>query len=58
MQQRHVEMIRTADRGIAVSNAITEVLEVADEVIGSNTQDSVPRYIQADWAKRAETSSG
>ena len=45
-------MIRSADRGIAVGNAVPEVLEAAAEVIGPNTDDSVARYIEADWISR------
>ena len=50
-QANDVAMVRTAHRGVAVANAIAEVLAVADEIIGPNTQDSVPEYIATDWSK-------
>lgn len=40
-----IEMIRLADRGIAVRNAIAELTAVADEIIGSNEEDSVVNYL-------------
>lgn len=51
-QVNDVDLLRAADRGIAVANAVPEVKAVADEVIGANTEDSVARYIQADWRAR------
>lgn len=50
-QVNDVAMVRSAHRGVAVANAIAEVRAVADEIIGPNTQDSVPEYIAADWSK-------
>lgn len=38
-------LFRLADEGIAVSNAIPELRELASEVIGSNAEDAVPRFI-------------
>lgn len=38
-------MLRSVDHGVAVSNAVDEVLVTASEVIGSNAEDSVARYI-------------
>jgi hydroxymethylpyrimidine pyrophosphatase-like HAD family hydrolase len=38
-------LLRLADSGVAVANAIPELREMADEVIGSNAEDSVPRFI-------------
>ncbi len=38
-------MMREADVAIAVDNAVAEVKEAADIVIGPNTSDSVARYI-------------
>ena len=38
-------MLTSAARGIAVDNACDELKEVADEIIGSNDEDSVIRYI-------------
>lgn len=42
-----VEMFRMAPRAIAVSNAVDTVLDLATETIGSNREDSVARYLQA-----------
>ncbi len=44
-------MMRCADVSVAVANALPEVQDVADIVIGSNSEDAVPRYIAADYAK-------
>lgn len=41
-----ISMMQAADRAVAVDNAQDEVKAVADEVIGSNTADSVPLYIK------------
>lgn len=41
-------MMGIADWSVAVSNAIPEVKDAADEVIGSNTADAVARYILED----------
>ncbi len=41
-----IEMFRIAPNAVAVENAIDSVKEVATEVIGPNTEDSVIRYIQ------------
>jgi Cof subfamily protein (haloacid dehalogenase superfamily) len=54
-QSNDIAMIRAAHRGIAVANAIPEVHAVADEIIGPNTADSVPHYINADWQQRRPT---
>jgi hydroxymethylpyrimidine pyrophosphatase-like HAD family hydrolase len=51
-QANDIAMVRAAHRGIAVANAIAEVRAVADEIIGPNSDDSVPRHIQADWRTR------
>lgn len=51
-QHNDVAMLRAADRGVAVANAIPEVRAIADEVIGANTEDSVMRYIDSDWRQR------
>jgi Cof subfamily protein (haloacid dehalogenase superfamily) len=51
-QVNDIAMIRAAHRGVAVANAIAEVRAVADEIIGPNTDDSVPLYVHADWQKR------
>ena len=51
-QANDIAMLRAAHRGIAVANAIAEVRAVADEIIGPNSDDSVPQYVQADWRNR------
>lgn len=40
-----IPMLREADVAVAVENAVEEVKEVADIVIGPNTSDSVARFI-------------
>lgn len=49
-----IPMLREADVAVAVENAVTEVKEVADIVIGPNTSDSVARFI-LDNAKEAKS---
>ncbi|HET6487607.1 MAG TPA: HAD hydrolase family protein, partial [Spirochaetia bacterium] len=44
-------MFRIASRAVAVRNAIPEVKALAHEVIGTNEEDSVLRWISADHAK-------
>ncbi len=43
-----VKMFKMAHRAVAVSNASYEIKKIATEVIGSNEQDSVIKYIQSD----------
>lgn len=43
-----LSMMRIADLGVAVSNAVPAVLAAADEIIGSNSADSVARFILED----------
>lgn len=38
-------MLHAADHAVAVANAVPEVLEMAHEVIGPNTDDSVAQYL-------------
>ena len=45
-----VKMFRAADHAVAVANAIDEVKACAHEVIGSNLDDSVVKYLQANWS--------
>lgn len=45
-------MMEIADVAVAVENALPEVRAVADEIIGSNADDSVARFIAADYAAR------
>jgi 5-amino-6-(5-phospho-D-ribitylamino)uracil phosphatase len=40
-----IEMLRSADCGVAVDNAIVELKRVADEVIGPANDDSVAEYL-------------
>lgn len=40
-----IPMLRAADVAVAVGNAVPEVKEVADIVIGPNSEDSVARFI-------------
>jgi len=47
--ENDVDLFRIAHRAVAVSNAPPSIREQADEVIGSNTEDSVARYLEADW---------
>jgi Cof subfamily protein (haloacid dehalogenase superfamily) len=47
-------MMRIADRPVAMANAKPEVKVLAAEVIGSNNEDSVVRYIRQDRSRNAE----
>lgn len=44
-----IPMLRAADMAVAVDNALPEVKEIADIVIGPNTADSVARFIRDDY---------
>lgn len=46
-----LSMMKAADWSVAVANAVPQVKEAADEVIGSNEADAVPRYILEDFTK-------
>jgi len=46
-----MSMLRTAHRAIAVANAIAPVREIAHAVIGHHSEDSVLRYIEADFKR-------
>jgi Cof subfamily protein (haloacid dehalogenase superfamily) len=46
-----VKMLRAAHRGIAVENAIAAVKQEAHQVIGPHHEDSVMRFIDADWRR-------
>lgn len=46
-----VKMLRAAHRGIAMGNAIDAVKAVAHQVIGHHGEDSVLRFIEADWKR-------
>lgn len=41
-------MLKGADRAVAVENAVPQVKEIADIVIGSNDEDSVVKFIEKD----------
>lgn len=41
-----IEMLKACGKGIAVSNAVLSVREIADEIIGSNNEDGVAKYIE------------
>jgi Cof subfamily protein (haloacid dehalogenase superfamily) len=45
-----VPMLRYAARGIAVANATSDVLEVAGETVGSNSDDGVIGFLERDWS--------
>jgi len=47
-----LSMLRAADRAIAVGNAIESVQQAARAVIGHHTEDSVLRFIEADFRRR------
>lgn len=44
-----IPMLQVADTAVAVGNALPEVKDVADVVIGDNTTDAVARYIAEDF---------
>lgn len=48
------EMMALADHSVAVENAVPELKELASEVIGSNTADSVVKWIEQDIIQHAE----
>ncbi len=43
--ENDIEMIRTADWGVAVGNAVPPLRAVADEIIGTNLEGSVTAYL-------------
>lgn len=47
-------MLNGADTAVAVANAVPQVKEIADIVIGTNTEDSVVNFIAEDVDKSAE----
>ena len=49
-----IAMMQAADHSVAVGNAFAEVKAIAHEVIGSNTADSVARWIENDLIKRKQ----
>ena len=51
-QENDIGLLRLAGQGIAVSNAAPGLKAAADQVIGSNEQDSVVRYLLNAWRGR------
>jgi Cof subfamily protein (haloacid dehalogenase superfamily) len=47
-----ISMFKNADHAVAVANAQPEARQYAHEVIGSNEQDAVARYLADKWRKR------
>ena len=45
-----IPMIRAAGRGVAMANAIPEVMEAAQAVTAGNNQAGVAQYLQALFA--------
>lgn len=43
-----IPMLQAADVAVAVENALPEVKEIADIVIGPNTDDAVAEFISGD----------
>ena len=50
-QVNDIPMMREADLAVAVENAVPQVKEVADIIIGPNTDDAVARFILDDYRK-------
>lgn len=50
-QVNDIPMMREADLAVAVENAVPQVKEAADIIIGSNTEDAVARFILDDHLK-------
>ena len=44
-------MLKSADKAVAVSNAVDALKENADEIIGNNFDDAVAKYIEKDFYK-------
>ncbi|MEL4179873.1 HAD family hydrolase [Roseateles sp. PN1] len=53
-----IKMMRAAHRGIAVANAISEVKQLAHQVIGPHHSDSVLQFIAAEWQESASRGRG
>ena len=49
-----IKMFKIANRRIAVGNAEPELKKHANQIIGSNQDDSVVRFIEADWRRTRE----
>jgi Cof subfamily protein (haloacid dehalogenase superfamily) len=48
-QANDIGMLKAAGRGIAVANAVSQVKACASQIIGSNQEDSVVKFIASDW---------
>jgi len=48
-----IRMFQLADRAIAVANATDELKRYATEVISSNNEDSVVKFIRSDWSNQS-----
>jgi hydroxymethylpyrimidine pyrophosphatase-like HAD family hydrolase len=48
-QVNDIQMFQAADHPVAVANAVDELKRHATEIIGSNTEDGVVRYIEKNW---------
>ena len=48
-----IKMFQLADRAIAVANATDELKRYATQVIGSNNEDSVVKFIRSDWSSQS-----
>jgi len=46
-----MDMFHAADYSCAVSNAVKELQLISDEIIGSNDDDGVVKWIEQDWKK-------
>ena len=44
-------MMKAADLAVAVENALPQVKEAADIIIGPNTEPSVARFIRQDFIR-------
>ena len=44
-EMNDMDLLRQADYGVAVANGVEELREVADEIIGSNSDDAVTQFI-------------
>ena len=50
-----IKMFQLADRAISVANATDELKRYATQVIGSNNEDSVVKFIRSDWNAQFST---
>lgn len=48
-----IEMLRAVGRGVAVSNAVPEVLAIADVITSTNKEDGVAQVLQGTVSRRA-----